>query len=185
MQWVNLDKQFASSITEYTRILNLLLTGIYEHQYLVKSASKPLTKTQYTILKLLQRSESFLSSEIADLMQISRAAVSKNIDKLVNIKLVSRDVISKDRRTAKVSLLKAGKIIVEDFENSYTKRQELLFSVLNEQDKKHLASLLDKFVRYCLSKENDIELICTTCNGFYSDQCQLENPDLKCRFQIA
>ena len=71
----------AQMISEYSRMLSQLLCDVMEHNYLMNETSYQLTKTQFSILKILNTSGSFLGSELSKILNISRPAISKNIDK--------------------------------------------------------------------------------------------------------
>lgn len=180
-----MNNQVARSISEFSRILNLLFIDIFEHTYLSSIAPPPLTKMQFNILKILKISGPLLVSEIADFMQISRSAASKNIDKLVNYKLVSRKIITTDRRTASVALLKPGENIVNEFEKLRTKKQDIALAGFTEKEQRQLSKLLGKYVSQCLTQEKELNLICLKCNGSIGDECALANHNVKCRFQFS
>jgi len=177
-----MTNETAHDIAEYSRILTQMLSDVIEHNYLVDLPAYQLTKTQFSILKILNVSGPYLVSEIADIMQISRAAASKNVDKLVNYKLVSRKIIARDRRTASISLLKAGERIVYDYEHLRAKKQNAALNDFSVNEQKQLAKLLGKYVRHCLDQEDEINLICLQCNGTIAKNCKLSNHKDRCRF---
>jgi DNA-binding MarR family transcriptional regulator len=177
--------QSARSIIEYIRILNLLFTDLVEHNITSKITSVPLTKNQYAILKLLKITGPILVNNIADLMQFSCAAASKNVDTLVNLKLISRKIISRDRRKAKISILEEGEKIVEDFEGNINKKQLNSLISFSKKEQQQLSNLLGKYVKQYLSQDSDIDLICLKCDGKIYDKCVLINYNVKCRFNIV
>ncbi|HGY54258.1 MAG TPA: MarR family transcriptional regulator [Caldithrix abyssi] len=173
---------YSRTIAEYSRILSQMLCEVIEHNYLIKQVPLPINKTQFSILKILKISGPYLVSEIADILQISRAAASKNVDKLVHFKLVKRRIIAKDRRTTQVSLLKMGERIVEEYENVRELKQNAALSRFTEKEQKQLAELLGKYVRECLQQEQEIDLICLQCNGSIRNECELSEHRDRCRF---
>jgi DNA-binding MarR family transcriptional regulator len=172
------------SIIESNRVLNLLFYDKIEHNNTFKGASAQLTKNQYTILKTLKITGPVLVSEIAELMHFSRAAASKNVDVLVNLKLISRHVLSRDRRKAKISILMNGEKIVEEFEDIIYKKQYNSLASLSKKEQQILSELLGKYVNHCLSHKEDIELICSRCNGKIDNGCVLLEHNVKCRFSV-
>lgn len=172
------------SIFELNRILNLLINDFYMENYHTRFSSIPLSKNQLSILKILKIGGPFLVSEIADIMHLSRAAASKNIDNLVNNKLVRRRITAKDRRKTSVSILEAGEKIVDELESLRTKKQNIALASFSEEEQHQLSQLLSKYVQQCLAQEDDLGLICMKCNGSISDECVLIKHNVKCRFNF-
>ena len=140
-------------IAEYTRILSQLLSEVIEHNYLAEYAPGMLSKTQFTILKILSISGPYTVSEIADILHISRAAASKNIEKLVRTKLVKRKSIQEDRRTMEVSLIASGQTIVAKYEKVRMKKQRKALAHFSESDKINFLNLLSEYVKNCVLQE--------------------------------
>jgi len=111
-------------IAENSRILSEVIYKNYEHDFLVELVPKHLSRTQFAILKLLFNSGPCAISDIARLLQISRAAASKNTDKLVHLHYVSRKEYKEDRRSTKVSLLKVGQRIIDTYNRWNLKKQK-------------------------------------------------------------
>ena len=181
---LTMDKRTVKSIIELSRILNLLFYDSFTRNYLSGIAPKSLTKNQFSILKILKISGPLLVSEIADIMKLSHAAASKNIDILVNHNLVSRKTLTRDRRKASVSILKPAEKIIQEFEVSLSTKQNAAKASLTKKEQKQLFQLLNKYVHECLAHEEELDFICTNCTGRNSDECVLLNHNVKCRFQI-
>jgi len=169
-------------ISEYSRMLSQLLGEVMEQHYLLHKAPHQLTKTQFSILKILNTSGSFLGSELSRILSISRPAVSKNVDKLVKHKLVSRKILKKDRRTTEIRLLKAGKTIVQSYEKIRLQKQEKALEVLSDREQQLLAELLSKYVRSCMFGEDMLDVICLQCNDVIMEDCRLINQENNCKF---
>ncbi len=169
-------------ISEYSRMLSQLLGEVMEQHYLLQKAPHQLTKTQFSILKILNTSGSFLGSELSRILSISRPAVSKNVDKLVKHKLVTRKILKKDRRTTEISLLKAGRTIVQSYEKIRLQKQEKALEVLSDREQQLLAELLSKYVRSCMFGEKMLDLICLQCNDVIMEDCRLINQENNCKF---
>ena len=169
-------------ISEYSRMLSQLLGEVMEQNYLLHKAPHQLTKIQFSILKILNTSGSFLGSELSRILSISRPAVSKNVDKLVRHKLVMRKILKKDRRTTEIRLLKAGKTIVQSYEKIRLQKQEKALEVLSDREQLLLAELLSKYVRSCMFGESMLDVICLQCNDVIMEDCRLINKENNCKF---
>lgn len=111
--------------------------------------------------------------DIAEILGISRAAASKSIDRLYELKFVNRRIKPDDRRSVIVSLSVKGSDIIDSY---YRKRNEHMKEILNvfsEQEMDDLKTLLDKYIQSSVLKSNDIELVCMVCNGTYGSNCGL------------
>ena len=150
----------ALMISEYSRMLSQLLCDVMEHNYLTVDAPHHLSKTQFSILKILNTSGSFLGSELSRILNISRPAISKNIDKLVKLKLVNRKILEEDRRTSEISLLEAGRVFVQDYEKLKMQKQEKALNSLSGREQMLLSELLSKYVRSCMHEEELLDVIC-------------------------
>lgn len=171
-------------IAEYSQILSQIINELFENNFLKENEPAHLSKTQFSILRILSTTGTHTVSGIADMLQISRAAASKNIDKLVRGKLVSRKIIEEDRRNVSISLLKSGEKIVESYEDLRLKKQTDALTKFSESDRELFADLLGKYVRHCLYHEKDIDAICMQCKGTIYDDCSINDIHHKCRFYI-
>lgn len=170
------------SISENTRILSQILSDIIEFNYLNDHKKNKLSKTQFSILKILKFSGSQQVSEIARILQISRPAASKNIENLVQDKLVDREILKKDRRGAIVHLTNRGERLVDEFESLRESRQKAALAGFTKSEKKQLSELLSRYVRQCIEQENSFELICLRCNGRFLEQCSAGDKRKNCRY---
>ena len=78
------------AIAENVHILSQVVRDVCEKKYLAEVAPDFLTNTHFAILRILNSSGPLTVSKIADLLQISRAATSKNIETLYQNKMISR-----------------------------------------------------------------------------------------------
>ena len=177
-----MTKQTTRQITEYTRLLSQILYDVIEVSFFDELDSDQLTKSQFTILKILSVSDTSTVSEIADILRISRAAASKNVEKLVQSRLVKRRVIQDDRRVAEISLLDKGHKLVEGYELNLFDKQSKALEKFSQTEQAQLLSLLSKYVVNILQLEHNIKLICMQCKESIANGCNLgENID-QCKF---
>jgi len=162
----------ARNISDYCRILTHIFCKVIQHNYRAEQSPVPLSKTQFSILTILKVTGPLPVSDIAKIMQISNAAASKNIDNLVNYKLISRKIVAENRRTARISLLRAGKEIVDKYEALRIVKQDAAMASLSKKEQDQLSKLLGKYVQQCLIQEK-IDLTCLECDGTLSENCEL------------
>ena len=169
-------------IAEYSRILSQLLLEVLEQNFLTEHTNGLLSKTQFSILKILSVSGHYTVSEIADILLISRAAASKNIDKLVRLKFVNRKITLEDRRTMAVTLTDKGLSIIDKYERVRFEKQHHALSHFSESDKSRFLNLLREYVQNYVAQEKNFDLICLQCNGVIGENCSLGSDKQKCRF---
>lgn len=169
-------------IAEYSRILSQLLADVIEQNYLTENANGVLNKTQFSILKILSISGTYTVSELADILLISRAAASKNIDKLVHSKFVKRKTTRKDRRTVEISLTESGRDFVLDYEKLRLQKQNAALSKFSNHEKEKFLELIREYVGNCVKQEVNIDLICLQCNIKIEKGCSLAEDENRCRF---
>lgn len=174
----------AIHIAEYSQILSQIISELFENSFLKEFDLNYLTKTQFNILRILSSTGRHTVSRIADILQISRAAASKNIEKLVRYNLVSRQEMEGDRRNVEVSLLTSGKKIINSYIQLRIQKQNEALANFSDKDKEKFATLLGKYVRQCLNGEKNIDLICMQCKGNIVDECTIGEFNQECRFHI-
>ena len=176
-------KEFLS-LTEKFSIFSHLLVDIIERYNLKQSTEVQLTENQFLILKILYVSRPKILKEIAEILSISNAAASKNINFLVNKKFVSRKMITFNRRTVKIMLLERGKSVVRNYFKIREEKMKSILKNLNEKQEVNLNLSLDNFIHACLSQEKNLSLFCLQCGGKYEERCPISKHVLGCYFQL-
>jgi len=171
-------------IAEYSQILSQIVNELFENTFLKEYSPEHLSKTQFSILRILSVAGTQTVSELANILHISRAAASKNVDKLVKAKLVIRRVIEEDRRIVEVSLLPASEKIVESYEKLRLAKQNEALEHFSLKEREKFAELLGKYVRHCLYNEKNVEAICMQCKGNISDDCSISEFNQNCRYYL-
>lgn len=159
------------SFTELLRISSFIVTDICEQQFMEDFTNLSLSKNQFYILKMLSNSSPFNLSDLAKTLSVSNAAVGKNIDKLVQYKLVRRRFRKKDRRTAKVSITQEGKKVVENYDNSKIEKQVQIFKNYSTSDKENFTNYLKSFIQNTLHEDMNTDILCLQCDGSCGENC--------------
>jgi len=168
------------NLSEILRITSYIISDICEEQFMTDATSIPLSKNHFYILKILFGSSPFNLSDLAKILTVSNAAIGKNIDKLVQYKLVRRRFRKNDRRTAKVSITPEGREIVENYNNLKIQKQIEIFKQFTDAEKKQLTQHLKTFVRSTLHEDMDSDILCLQCNGSCGDNCIVEETKGSC-----
>jgi len=162
------------SLSENIRIMALVVNEICQRSTLEMATDNSLTSNQFTILRALSSDQDFQLTDLARLLDISNAAVSKNIDRLEHLKLVAKRVHPEDRRSLELVLLEEGRQVLDRFDGILTEKQKHLMEQFSDQEKELLTDMLRRIITSTLSKEQNTELICLQCGGNCGDNCVVE-----------
>ena len=161
-------------LRENIRIMAQVITEVCQRSTRKQVCPVPLSRNQYYILKILATSGEFLISDLARILDISPAAVSKNIDRMEQLKLVQRRNLPEDRRSLEVCLLPDGQAIVSEFDRVTYEKQIPLMAQFSNDEKVVLLDLLQRIVKYTVDVDHNTELICLQCGGACGDKCVVE-----------
>ena len=99
----------------------------------------------------INNGDPFTTTQLAQKMDVSNAAVSQTVDKLAHAGLVQRVSDENDRRITWVSLTDLGK---ENLRKAYTEASEFIGGMIDyigEEDTKVILPIMDKVLDYALS----------------------------------
>jgi DNA-binding MarR family transcriptional regulator len=172
-------------VAENVRLLAHVVTDICEKRYLREVAPAFLTVNQLNLLRGLRSGGEMTASRLADLLQISRPAVTKILDVLVDKKYVKRRIPASDRRTIIVTLLPAGTQLVEDYERLRLQQQERILMDFSSEEKEILGKLLERYIYNCLgSCDYDAEILCLQCDMALGHHCRSKEQRGHCHFNL-
>jgi DNA-binding MarR family transcriptional regulator len=165
-----IDRQVGQNIS----ILAHIVADVCEGHTLDEASEGSLTVNQFKILKILAHQSDFAVGEIARLLQISSAAASKNIERMVQLGLVARTPLAGDRRRLHLELLPPARGLLGRYDEiSATKLQRLL-SNFSGDEKQALLGLLRRVIQFTLADERDAELVCLQCAGNCGSDCVIK-----------
>ena len=168
------------NLSEMLRISSFIVSDICERQFMMEATSIPLSQNHYYILKMLESSEPFNLSKMAEILSVSNAAIGKNIDKLVQYKLVTRRFTKTDRRSAKIAITQKGRGILIKYQQLKIEKQVVIFKQFSKIDKEKFTNYLRTFVQNTLHEDMDIDILCLQCNGFCGDDCVVKEKKGSC-----
>jgi DNA-binding MarR family transcriptional regulator len=104
------------------------------------------TVAEWVILREMFDSPSTSPSALATSTSLTRGAVSKLIDRLVQKNLVSRAEASGDRRFQDIKLTSAGRTLVPRLARIADQNDEEFFAQLSAEEREQLVAMLKKLV---------------------------------------
>jgi DNA-binding MarR family transcriptional regulator len=154
-------------------ILGSLFREILEETYLSQRCSHPLTRTQFCLLKLISLNADLQLSEVARYLGVTPAAITKNVDKLEELGLLTRDPCAEDRRATTLSTSDEGLRVVEEYEELKEARMAPVVSSLEEPELEDLCDLLEALCVDLVRHGRPAGEGCMRCAGYYSTDCQV------------
>jgi len=171
-----------TAVAENIRILSQVVLEICLKDTLQQSTNLNLTHNQFYLLKILSNRDKLGVSEIANVLGISNAAASKNIESMQKEGLVTRSVGKKDRRQQFVSIANNGQNIITKFNSISSNKQNAVLSKFSENEKEQFLGYLGKFIQGLLSDQQNTDLICMQCDGNCGDDCVISACSGTCSF---
>jgi DNA-binding MarR family transcriptional regulator len=166
-------------------ILGSVLREILEQSYLGKQCRVPVTRTQFCLLKLITVNANLLMGEIAGHLGVSPAAVSKSVDKLEQLGLVSRCPAADDRRATLLSVTEEGDQLVREYEALKAARIAPAVNAVDERDLERLCELLEKVCVDMLQIDESLSSSCLRCSGYFQADCSVAGLHGGCALQPA
>lgn len=134
MQHDDLDRSFGFLVTDVTRLLRKVFDG--------RVRSLGMTRSQWSVLAYLYRSDGITQSALANLLEIAKPSTARLLDRLEAAGWVQRRPDSEDRRAKRVFLTdKAGTVLVTMREIGLQTREDALANISRE-DRERLIDML-------------------------------------------
>jgi len=105
------------------------------------------TVAEWVMLREMFDVAELAPSELAERTGLTRGAVSKLVERLVEKKLMRRDAADDDGRSQRVALTGAGRRIVPKLAATADENDEEFFSALSKAEREALRALMKKLVR--------------------------------------
>ncbi len=172
-------------ISENVRLLSQIVREICENKYLAAVSEIPLTKNQFSVLRILYNSGPMSISELADLLNVSRAAASKNVEYLVKEGMLNRKMIKRDRRYVMITLKAKGEETIKRYDEIRLFKQSNILAGFTADEQYQFARLLEKYIQSCLDySDSTTDIICLQCNGQLGEDCGISKQRGACYFHI-
>ena len=177
---MNTDHKLAELIRVSSHVVHELISGYYIRQ----ATDIPISANQFSILRILSITRPYTLSEIANVLQISNAATGKNIDKLVQFKLVTRRLRRSDRRKASIAITDGGEQILNQYDIVREEYQTKTMAEFTEEEKMTFSALLRRFIINTFPDQQNSSLICLQCNKKCWEECIVREIEGKCNYNL-
>jgi len=122
-------------------------------RHMLSILSEGLSFTQIAILDFLQEKGACKMSELAEALNLTMGAITGIVDKMIKLKLVTRQRSRKDRRIVRVAFLKKGRNMVRRMNKERTLAINNIFAVFNAAEKREYLRLVTKMYNNLCGKK--------------------------------
>ncbi len=135
-----------------------VVSNAVSHSFARKLLASNVTVAEWVVLREMYATEEKTSpSSIANVTGLTRGAVSKLIDRLLNKNLVTRTESTSDRRYQEIQLTETSITLVPKLAQIADQNDAEFFSTLTEDEKDTLKNMLIKLARLHKLNTNPIE----------------------------
>lgn len=124
-----------------------MVSNQVSHAFSQKLEGRGVTVAEWVVLRRLWDEEEAIPSALAEGLGLTRGAISKLVDRLLQKGLVSRRALEEDKRFQRVALTPAGRALVPELVAVADANDEEFFSVLSVTGRDQLKALLLELVR--------------------------------------
>ncbi len=118
------------------------------HAFARKLESKDVTVAEWVVLRTIHGLKAPISpNQVADATGLTRGAVSKLVDRLVEKNLASKTTAQDDQRYQKLALTPPGKLLVPQLARLADQNDEEFFGALSAQERRELRRILQKLAQ--------------------------------------
>ena len=156
-------------------IFALAVARVIEERLWTEAAGSQFTLAQMRLLKLVsQPGCAHTIGDVAAFLDISNAAASKAVDKLVRMMLVRRREGESDRRAIHLSLTAAGRYILEAYDAAARSKLSEMLDLCGEEELQTATQLLDRLSSSMMNGHAALkEEICVQCGIYFREKCPL------------
>jgi len=164
--------------------LSQIVHDICEPVTIQKVTDLPLTTRNIYILKTLYSAGPKSPWELAEIMNISRPAITKSIDRLHDLQLLKRETSVEDRRKIIISITRKAVDIILDYDEMLLANQNYILKNFLPKELDDFNTLLQKYMQETISNLENFEIICLQCNGTYSHECLVKEYRDSCHLEL-
>lgn len=139
---------------------------------LAEVSDEPLAMSQVKLLLLISRpGQTFKVTDVADFLDVTNAAASRSIDRLVQRGLVDRSVSPDDRRAVRLALTTEGRELLDRFTEVRNAELHDLLGDVPEEKLTLATTLLDELSVRLLDLEAGDDDRCLRCGIHFRKEC--------------
>jgi DNA-binding MarR family transcriptional regulator len=153
------------------QVFSAAVQGLLEAQ--VERAGLDLALSQVRMLALIERLPTCGIGDVAEYMDVSSAAVSRAVDRLVRRGLVRRTPAGEDRRAVDLVVTSDGSTAVAQFQAAVREALDELTDSLDPGGVQAAIALLDRLSLVMVQRYADVDEECFRCGLHFREKCVL------------
>lgn len=172
------EKSSSSLVNDFLGAAHVFATAVnvvIDEDLLRNASDGQLTVSQMKLLKLVGLNDTLTVGDVAAFLQVSKAAASKAVDKLVRKMFLQRSPGETDRRETCLSLTEQSRRLLARYNSAREQKLKEIFSLSVPAELRQVSGLLD-----CLSARIAIEnssaqpgKLCLQCGTYFRENCLL------------
>jgi DNA-binding MarR family transcriptional regulator len=172
------DRRTPSLVSEFLGAAHVFASAVHtvlEEDLLRDASYGQLSSSQLKLLRLVGINESLTVGDAAAFLNVSKAAASKAVDKLVRKEYLQRSPGRVDRRETRLSLTDASRGLLSRYASEREEKLREIFSMSVPAELRQVSALLD-----CLTARIAIEnfsaqpgKLCMQCGTYFRESCLL------------
>ncbi len=166
--WLEAANDLVGSTQIFASTMDALIQG-----RLAEDGDPLLTLGQLKLLQIVDLVEAPTLSDVARLLDVSPAAASKAVDRLVGRDLLHRTAAEADRRALHLSLTDEGKRVLEDYAELKKGMFQELFEGHLKSELRDIANFLDRLSVQLVAWSKDPPEKCMRCGIYFRRKCVL------------
>ena len=170
-------------LLRYSHVFSSAVREILEARYLDEINPDSLTLPQFHLLKLIALNGHHQVGEVAEFLGVSSPAVTKNIDKLEGLRLVTRKTSTGDRRATLLSASDRGRRLVRRYEALKAARLAPVLAKFRPEEIDQLAHLMEKFSVLLFEQEKTEDGYCLRCAAYCEEHCPVGHVMGSCPYE--
>ncbi|MBK8398353.1 MAG: MarR family transcriptional regulator [Leptospiraceae bacterium] len=125
-----------------------IVSNNVSHSFAKKLNNSGVSVAEWVIMReMFESGDTISPSQIAEITGMTRGAISKLIDRLLQKKLVTRKESTDDRRYQELKLTKEAKRLIPNLTKLADENDAEFFSLLTKEERKKLTEILIKTVK--------------------------------------
>ena len=149
------------------------LMDVMEQKVIEQVSGGKLTFEQLKVLQLVAKADRHNVSDVSAFMQVSNAAASKMVDKLVRKKFLRRGEGAADRRHTHLFLTNAGARLLTVYEARRLEATVKLLESMPLREIRNLSGTLDKLSARIVNHAIGADDVCLQCGIRFRERCVL------------
>ncbi len=174
------------SLHQFLRFSHIFSASVQEvvgTRYLSEVSPDSMTLAQLHILKLISFHGQHQVREVAESLGVSSPAVTKNIDKLERLGLITRSPSKGDRRATLLSASARGRALVDEYEELKVNRLTPVVDKFEPDELEKFSDYLQRFSVSLLKQERPERGFCLRCAVNIEDDCPIGHVRGGCPYQ--